>query len=754
MKRLACFPLLLALLACGPPLPQKRPAPAIRIATYNAYLLSPIFKCLHINFADCLPQVEGETEKWAHRLADTILADTDRFDIIAINEAWDEDAKDILAARLRPRYPIIVKKIDADLVQVRTVQLGPLPALPTGVRFNGEDSGLMLFAKSDFDVLPLPNAQHRWGVQSNQSLTATTNEVAFAWFEDCGSDDCFAAKGAALVRLEHRLSEHIYDVIFTHMQADYPKDGEFFPGVRNNQFRQIETMLRDTLDPLDTRLASNRETLLFLGDLNVPFLHTDAEWRDRFATAGRFFTRPLYEAWANTSSTADRSPTNSVDVERFDYIFSSREPYTFGDGRESSQCVQHMIIPTDFQALESDHFMVHADISRGFDHCSPAIAFPLDLGGPGKVAVIDQSPDDPLRDITRIDHPGAMQWVFVRGGGTGTYSIGTNNMDMGIDIYVPEDLTTPVARYNKTPNRPAGFHEKFTVDQYVLPSKFFIRVRGRTRATEGDYEILVRRHSCATKADPCILQPGTLQQATLSGQALPPGQLTPQNEAWFRFDAVGQADSGAPQTITLVAAIADQSRVSAALDDFVNVSGGPPLVESAMTNIRSFSGAVDAGSRGYLVVKQASAAPSETQIKVAMDTNLRFIEVGNLTCVDETNPELGSDDIITFFTVDSATRRAPNSGEVEFDCDDSRDEKPWASRVGQPVLAFVQGVSVRVFEKDDSSPDDPSNIQSVSPLADGKLASNARLGWFFEDGEYEFNYVLRRRPNAPVADVP
>jgi hypothetical protein len=26
------------------------------------------------------------------------------------------------------------------------------------------------------------------------------------------------------------------------------------------------------------------------------------------------------------------------------------------------------------------------------------------------------------------------------------------------------------------------------------------------------------------------------------------------------------------------------------------------------------------------------------------------------------------------------------------------------------------------------------------------------LVWIFDDGKYEFNYDLRRRPNAPVAD--
>ncbi|PBC01108.1 hypothetical protein [Mesorhizobium sp. WSM3860] len=37
----------------------------VRVATFNAYLLSPIFKCANAQFADCLLQILGETEKQA-----------------------------------------------------------------------------------------------------------------------------------------------------------------------------------------------------------------------------------------------------------------------------------------------------------------------------------------------------------------------------------------------------------------------------------------------------------------------------------------------------------------------------------------------------------------------------------------------------------------------------------------------------------------------------------------------------------------
>jgi hypothetical protein len=66
---------------------------SVRLATLNAYPRPPIFKCANAIFADCLPQISGEAEAQAGHLTDTILKDTDCFDIIAINETWDEDAK-------------------------------------------------------------------------------------------------------------------------------------------------------------------------------------------------------------------------------------------------------------------------------------------------------------------------------------------------------------------------------------------------------------------------------------------------------------------------------------------------------------------------------------------------------------------------------------------------------------------------------------------------------------------------------------
>jgi len=755
---------LMAFLMTGAAGAQERNE-SVRVATFNAYLLSPFFKCFNPNFADCLLQINGETEKWANHLADTILADPDRFDVIAINEAWDEDAKSILVRRLRPFFPNFVRKVDADLIQIRGQALEDiLTGQPQAVadaifggaplaKINGEDSGLMLFANAKFRFQALPNPAFKWGSGSSQSLEASTTEVAFTLFERCGSADCFSAKGAALVRLQYVPTGRIWNVVFTHMQADYPEDDEFFAAERRSQFRQIEKLVQATLDPLADR--ARRERVILMGDLNVAPLTTgQVEWADRFDTAGSFFTRPLYDAWARTTSRRDRGVTQQNDLDRLDYILAFPEPYTAGD-LEGPVCVQHMTIPTDFRDLESDHYMVHADLNIGTFHCSPQIAFEVGLGAspnPGLppqeftfIDVVDGT------DVTQIRRPGQMQWFHVKKGEAGTYTIALTNSQARLDVYAPEDLTTPISRYNKTTASVVLGDRSLFIDTYVLPREFYIRVSGVARTWSGDYALYVKRHTCSSKAEACILQPGQAQGATLTRAGNPFGV---QNEAWFAFDVLGTSDSGIDQTITLTAdGLPDGGNVQATLRDFTNTSGIPAPGPAEDGTRRVFSSQMGDGSTGYLVIAQDGPTASDVPVSALLDTSLRLLDVHNLICIDETNPEFGSDDIFTEFTVDGVTTRAPSGGEVEFDCDDSADEKGWAGQVGKPTLTFVDQAGVKVLEEDDSSPDDPSRLQLVPALGATEMIWDGRdkpLWWKFEDGEYRFTFVLRKRPNAPV----
>ncbi len=758
---LACL-----VLACPPP-PDDRPRnESIRVATYNAFLLSPFFKCFNPNFVDCLVQINGETEKWANHLADTILANTDRFDIIAINEAWDEDAKSILVQRLRNEYPNFVRKIDADLIQLRGPDLQDilsgqptkvLDALFGGVsieKINGEDSGLMLFANRKFALLPLPDPAFKWGTSPDQALEASTPEVAFTLFNSCGSPDCFSAKGAGLVRLQHLSSNRIYNVVFTHMQADYADKNEFHTDTRDKQFRQIRKMIETTLAPLSQREQS-LERVLMMGDLNVSVLSSGvAEWTSLFDTTGSFYTRPLYDAWARTTSPQDRGITQGNDKDRLDYVLGFPQRYEAGE-LEGPVCVQHMTIPVDFQLLESDHYMVHADLNIGFFHCHPQIAYEVNLqqasnpaNPPAESTLIDLEGGT---DVTSIKWPGAMQWFHVKKEEAGTYTIGRTNPKVLLDVFAPDDLTTPISRYNKTTQVIVIRDQRMVVDTFVLPREFYIRTSGPSRSFAGNYALWIKRHTCSSKAEACILQPGQKQSATLTKAGNPFGT---QNQAWFQFDVTGISDSGVDQTITLTAdGLPDSNNFKASLQSFVNTNGMSPPSQQQVGQSRSYVSKMGDGSNGYLVIEQTAPTSADVKVSALMDTSLRLLDIFNLICEDETNPELGSDDIFTTFTVDGIDTRAPNSGEIEFDCDEPRDEKSWAPVVGKPTITFVEGVGIRVIEEDDSSANDPSRFNEVPALGVNDMMLDGLknpLVWKFEDGEYRFTFMLRKRPNAPV----
>ncbi len=754
-------------------LPGTLPAQAqernesIRVATYNAFLLSPFFKCFNPNFADCLLQINGETEKWANHLADQILANTDRFDIIVLNEAWDEDAKSILVRRLRSAYPNFVRKIDADLIQIRGQSLEDLlTGQPEAVvnaifggdpigKINGEDSGLMLFANRSFRFLPLPDSTFKWGVNSSESLEASSPEVAFTLFNRCASADCFSAKGAGLVRLQHRTSGRVWNVVLTHMQADYPEKNEFYAADRRSQFRQIQKMIETTLAPLDQR-EKNLERLVLMGDLNVAVQTTgQAEWADLFNRSGSFLTRPLYDAWARTSSPKEQNVTNDNDKDRLDYILGFPAPYQTG-GVEGPVCFQHMSVPTDFQDLESDHFMVHADLNLGFNFCHPQLAHEVALkqaagpsGAPKESTFIDEENGE---NVTQIRFPGSMQWFHVKRGEPGTYSIGRTNPDVDLTIYLPEDLTTPISKYNKVTKIEVGERERrYFTETFVLPEEFYIRTSGNVRGFTGDYALWIKRHTCSSKAEACILQPGQTQSATLTKAGNPFGT---QNEAWFAFDITGTSDSGVDQAITLTAdGLPDPGNFQASLEDFTNTSGINPPAPLEDGQRRVFASQMGDGSEGFLKIAQAAPTGSDVKVSATMDTSFRLLDIVNLICIDETNPEFGSDDIYTVFTVDGISTRAPSGGEVEFDCDEPRDEKNWVGAVGKPTINFVDKVGVKVLEEDDSSPNDPSRFQLVPSLGVNDMVWDGRkspLWWKFEDGEYRFSFVLRKRPNAPV----
>jgi hypothetical protein len=232
-----------------------------------------------------------------------------------------------------------------------------------------------------------------------------------------------------------------------------------------------------------------------------------------------------------------------------------------------------------------------------------------------------------------------------------------------------------------------------------------------------------------------------------------------QDQAWFEFDVVGAADSGAYQTVKLAAeGLPDPDNFKVTLEDFVNTNGnGPPPIEESGTS-RKFTDKMGPGSTGYVVIRQASAGAGDVSVWAFMETTVRNLELKALICEDETNPELGSDDIYTELTIDSMNKRYPLGGTLEYDCDDSAAQKTWPGDFGFPArLTFVEHAGMKLVEDDDSSPDDPSRFNNFPDLTPGVTVIDGMMTpliWRFEGGKYRLNYELRLRKNEPVKASP
>lgn len=737
---------------------DRVPQQSLRIATFNAALLSPPFRCANAIAIDCLVQSEGISEAWAEDLANRILADEANLDVILLNEVWDEDARKILVDRLSPSYPTQVRRIAKQVVDLDLSGI----AAPIRPRIFGEDSGLMLFAKPEYNVLPLPNPALKWTGDDTtvllDALDASTPEVAYLYYRNCKSEDCLASKGVALVRLRHRRGGLIHNIAFTHMQADPTGEPEKHAGIRQGQFDEIRSFLLTNFPDMPTRVLSG-ESFFLLGDLNVPFLNASGEWAGLFAnTTGSFFSSALVEAWMTASSPVDRTPTNLVEFERLDHILygpapplGAQTPASVAvEGRRP--CVQHVTVPRSFVRHASDHSMVHADINLGDWYCRPREALGVNTDAPNDIVA---SPPG-AGDTTRLRNPGAVQWFFVSDRDVATYSIGTDKPKrVSVEIYLPSNMSEPVSRYNKTAGKglaPRGYHDgQFSTDIWPIEGPFFIKVRGKGRFTTANYNLAVRKHRCDTRQAACYLQPEKPHPARLS----PDGELNPQHEAWFRFDVTGAPTSGGLQQVELAAALADGAAVSGELVDYFDASGAPALATTIDSTepVRRWKGAAGTGASGYVRIRQGRPGPAPRTVTARLDPSIRFLNIFELVCEDETNPELGSDDIYSILTIDGVQRWAPAVGQREFDCDEPRDQHDWGAEVGLGTIAFADKVQIRLYEQDSPTSDDLLVTRELlAPAAGQMVRANGPAEWKFHGGHYRLHYETRRRENVPVAD--
>jgi hypothetical protein len=691
-----------------------------------------------LQLADCMALDDDVAYREAGPIAAEILRQN--FDVVALNEVFDEDARDRLVTDLSGIYTHRVEYINS----------GP----------DLEDSGLMLFSKFPIGNLANPDAVFRDG-----TVHATTDQVAFVEYNDAANFDQLSSKGAAFVKiLNPRPNAQIraWDVVFTHMQAAYDADDEY-SDVRKEQFDDIQELVRRATE------GGEKTPLFILGDLNIegewgwwePTL-PDAvvgsnEWkdfaRDAFADPG------ATDAWATTTSLLDVGITNHAGAlgdMRLDYILNTEI--------EAGPCIQHMRLG---YLGNSDHIAVVATTNRLGTFCNPRSAWqnpPLDthLRNPSGSG-----------DLTRIEAPGAMQWYLVElPEDSSGVAIGTTRpfdpitgAGVRVELFASHDLSAPI---KPTSTETFVFGEVVT-QKYLTPRTFYVRVFSPTPLWTGEYDLFLHQLTCASREEACPLQVNDARRYDLL--FVPDTRLGDEDTAWFDVHITDRADSGKPQTVKVFADEFDDDLLDAEL---VSRTGIDPPLNNQLDDVAPGHDSISGNARGplsfYLAVRRHDMSRG-TRFRVGWQSNLTRLggsEIGLpgarsavLVCDDETNgafgSEAGEDEISLLVRVDKTAFREIvyheyncNSGGVQLNID---------KQLG--TIRFIDEVVLTLYERDDGTiinPDDESQwiIHRPLPLEEFRPSQELPPGdlnqrvkretgfavWDFEGGKYHMEYNL------------
>lgn len=711
-------------------------------------------------------------EKRAEAIADNILASVHDYDIVCLNEVFDEDARDIFIARLRGRYPYGVIKADYLHLGVMWPGLPPIPINPaaaaltvTGIAFLAgwadlgapkfEDSGVMIFSRWPFEARPLTDTII--GLLDPFAVSQLTPiglpVVDFLPFEDSTANDKWAAKGLVHARFM-RPDGRSVDIFASHTQADEHEISEE-SDTRRKQFDAMQQRLEEAIAD-----RAGDDLYLLLGDLNVAggqelvaLDDTTKEWGDLFLADGPA-GRLLIDTWGREQAVGspglrDPGSTATVDYapprQRLDYVL--RNP-------DSPIAAQHVYVDhavelapagmDDVGSKLSDHSPLGIDLFRAHPDNAPQRAKEL---RPDPDDADDNGLFDALVRWYRIDTDG-------------TYAIKVwSNQPVGYEVYLDTDLSQPWPQYRKE------FHPDFG-EKFVLPdAPFLIKVAMRDRRSEASYQLRVRRFTGAHRWEAIQLVPGRPKKYSFPQ----PGTLLNTHDGsvpwnnhdamWFRFDAPDVSLDPIPMALSLrgngspaVLAVGWDDGAAVHQIDETRSDSDPVRLEWKARP----------GDKHFVTVRREDVnQPLEFEIEGAIPVTL-FVggPAGRpeMVCVEETSG-WGSDDIALSFSADGALVRAVSNDEVgDMDGADVRGLATFLTS----DIAFVDDLAVTVIEEDWPDGDDRGS-RSIPPLPDGVLTKGQELApgvtitdtpaWFrvdvtasidVDDGRYEFRHRLAR----------
>ncbi len=637
--------------------------PALRLMTYNVHLPSTAMAA-------------------AQGLSDTAVADAkaiaraiknlpirERPDVIAFNEVFHEGARGTLIQRLA-LWPHLVKKVNA------------------GVAIPPEDSGLMLLSKLPF--VPLPGG----------------NLVETHIFANSAGPDQGASKGVAMVRVGTPIEPTT--LVFTHMQASYDVDNSEHHQVREKQFTEIVSFLKDKLGPN----VSDWQNVVLVGDLNVkgdPGA-TTSEWNNIFEPPGQHeFGTAFTDGWREhmhsplTLAERDLGITNdnreNGTKNRLDYhCFKRVEPLT-------RQIVPHHLA-TPLRDL-SDHWSLLGRIQLFSKASTPASAVDVLSLTPVSAPPAGEVQSELRVAGLTIAQEGGYQWAYVSREGTYSFFL-TPSFELA--VFGEQDFTREIAPAGSIAVAQLGIELQpqfdrrgFVPNGQVVVSRtpFFVRVRARTESGTGPCPLGVLTHRGESQSTAIILTPHLQVNPDLpSGQRLGKTDL-----CWFRADLPEKFD-GTAYTSTFVlrnpATVAATVTARDAAGKAIPPVPGPSSAEQILTNITT------EGAPHFLTLARTSL----TDTKFTMEwqsplTFLRLQEPITLHVDDETGADWpGEDELELELTVD----QEPLLSDDWDDADTGEDWPDLARKVRDAVtsklsalasdIAFDSGILVSVLKTD------------------------------------------------------
>jgi hypothetical protein len=558
---LGCGAMLVGLLALLAAPPAGAAPGNIRIGTYNTHFITD-------PTGESDWATNGEKTTAALEIANRI--NYSDYDVIALNEVFDEDVRSVIHTQTRAEYPYQVVKVMGGTI-------GP------------EDSGLMLLSRYPFVANPLQNDRAEWApagsIYRNGSTSNMGTYVRFAEFGPCADEDCLAEKGVGVVWIDVPVASTTRRMtfLFTHLQAK-GRD------VRKQQLQVIQNVFGG----IEYFNHFTKDDIFILGDLNIAGedQSSGSEWSEYF-TGGPLSwydnnSPGFRDSWYTEGFNTDKGTTHTTTRvnHRLDYIIRNSGAkstpslnlcnqhmaraynHQFGPGTATQTAgrFQPAFYPTSIpQGLAgsynfSDHHGLNMELGLLNNQCSPMSGTAAAaLYGDARFGAKDLGAADRNVQINTTVAPGAAAWYRIVGGdGAWAFALARDTAPgSNIEIYEGSDFSRVVRSwkgdfYSQVDSSGVKVYSgrRFLFEK---PGTYFVKISLKDRSASGTVRWKHLKLHCGSSAQYCPVaanQAYTSRINMFANKGFPDQTTTVTGTSVHAID-VPPLQSGASQTIVV-----------------------------------------------------------------------------------------------------------------------------------------------------------------------------------------------------------